>query len=271
MSIKSLLREWICGTPLQYIPVTVKKGLARGAKWTLFPFSAYWRGNTEMDIEAAIRCYGSIRGMTCWDLGAHFGIYTVGMAMAVGSEGQVVGFEPNPVSFDRCKRHVQMNSLNWAKLYNAAASDSDDLGKLFVGRGSAATTSHFAYEDETCNEKAAQIQVKKVIIDHLVERGEIRPPDFVKVDVEGHGAHAIKGASRTIARHRPIIVMSFHSEQELAGTRAILEPLGYCSFSCDGKEIGWSPSLYKTTVLRSKRSLYCREQQPVLRRAFDER
>src|SRR5438105_10018315 len=112
-TLKPILRDWICLTPIQYIPVRVKKGLARGAKWTLFPYSAYWRGQTEVDVDVAIRGYGSIRGMTCWDLGAHFGIYTVGMAMAVGRDGQVVGFEPNPASFDRCRRHVRMNRLSW--------------------------------------------------------------------------------------------------------------------------------------------------------------
>ena len=73
-NLKALASSLIARTPIQYFPVTVQKGLARGASWTLFPYSANWRGNTELDVEAAIRLHGSIRGATCWDLGTHFGI-----------------------------------------------------------------------------------------------------------------------------------------------------------------------------------------------------
>lgn len=105
-SLKTIVSQVITQTSIQYLPVTVKKGLAQEARWTLFPCSAYWRGDIESDVEPAVRLYGCIRGATCWDLGAHFEIDTVGMAMAVGSEGQVVGFEPDPISFKRCQRHV---------------------------------------------------------------------------------------------------------------------------------------------------------------------
>lgn len=249
-NLKSLAFSLITQTPIQYFPVTVQKGLAQGAHWTLFPYSAYWRGNTELDVEAAIRLHGSIRGATCWDLGTHFGIYTVGMAMAVGSEGQVAGFEPDPISFKRCQRHVQMNSLSWVKLFNAAVSQSEGSSSLICSQGAGASTSHFAYEDERPDSTFAKVTVQTVVLDKLVEGGEIRPAQFIKVDVEGHGAKALLGARQTITAHRPTIVMSFHSQWELDGSREILEPLGYRAFTVEGKELEWSASIFRTTVLR---------------------
>ena len=249
-NLKALASSLIARTPIQYFPVTVQKGLARGASWTLSPYSAYWRGNTELDVEAAIRLHGSIRGATCWDLGTHFGIYTVGMAIAVGSEGQVAGFEPDPISFKRCQRHIQMNSLRWVKLFNAAVSDSVGSSSLILNQGAGASTSHVAYEGEQPDNTIVKVTVQTVVIDKLVEDGKIRPADFIKVDVEGHGAKALLGARQTIAAHRPTIVMSFHSQWELDGTREILEPLGYRSFTVEGKELEWSASISHTTVLR---------------------
>ena len=249
-NIKSLASNLITQTPIQYLPVTVQKGLAQGARWTLFPYSAYWRGNTELDVEAAIRLHGSIRGATCWDLGTHFGIYTVGMAMAVGSAGQIAGFEPDQVSFNRCKRHVEMNSLSWVKLFNAAVSECEGSSSLILTQGAGASTSHFAYEDEQHDSTITKVTVQTVVLDKLVENGEIRPAQFIKVDVEGHGAAALSGARHTIATHRPTIVMSFHSQWELEGTREILEPLGYRSFTVEGRELEWSASIFRTTVLR---------------------
>lgn len=248
--IKTFASDWICRTPIQYFPVTVRKGVAKGARWTVLPYSAYWRGHTEDDIESAIRLYGNIPGGTCWDLGTHFGIYTVGMAMAVGNEGQVAGFEPDPVSFKRCQRHIQMNSLWWVKLINAAASDADGVGDFIVSCSPGTSTSHFAYEDETVKDKDARVAVPMILLDNLVDRGDIRPPQFIKVDVEGHGARALRGGRNTIAKHRPVIVMSFHSKWELDGTVEVLAPLGYRAFTSEGKELDWQSAIYRTAVLR---------------------
>jgi FkbM family methyltransferase len=249
-TLTTLVTQAITSTPIQYLPVTVQKGLAKGARWTLFPYSAYWRGNTELDVEAAIRLHGSVKGATCWDLGTHFGIYTVGMAMAVGNTGQVAGFEPDPVSFRRCQRHIRMNALNWVKLFNVAVSAVEGQSELILSQGSGASTSHLAYESELANANTAKVSIKMVTLDHLVAQGEIRPAQFIKVDVEGHGAKAIAGARQTIAAHRPTIVMSFHSHWELEGTQAILEPLGYRSFTPEGQDLSWESSIYRTTVLR---------------------
>ena len=83
-------------TGLQYWPVQVKSGIAAGARWTLFPWSAYWRGTQEPAMHRVLQSFGDMQGWSCWDLGAHFGIYSVGLARLVGPQGQVAAFEPNP-------------------------------------------------------------------------------------------------------------------------------------------------------------------------------
>lgn len=249
---RNMASKLLTHTPvIHYIPVTVREGMAKGARWTLAPYTSYWRGNTEMDVEAAISLHGSIRGGVCWDWGTHFGIYTVGMAMAVGEKGQVVGFEPDLASFKRCERHVLMNNQHWVKLYNAAVSDTEGEGNLIQYDGSDSTTSHFAYDDENLNHEAKTIKVRTIRIDNLVARGEILPAQFIKIDVEGYGAKALNGAFSTIKRHLPTLVMSFHSQPELDGTRNLLEPLGYQSFTCDGNKIDWQECLYHNRVLRA--------------------
>jgi FkbM family methyltransferase len=247
--LKDIASRLMWYTPLQYFPVRVRKGLAKGARWTFGPYSSYWRGHTEMDVEAAIRLHGGIRGATCWDLGTHFGIYTIGMARAVGSEGQVVGFEPDPISFKRCQRHVKMNALTWVKLFNAAVSNSKGLATLILNNGAGASTSHFAYEDEQTDGHVSKVSVQIITLDELVERNEIRPAQFIKVDVEGHGGKALHGAHKSIATYHPTLVMSFHSQCELDDTRELLEPLGYQSFTAEGEPLRWQDSIFRTTVL----------------------
>ncbi len=255
-SLKLFIRKLITQTPIQYFPVTVRKGLAKGARWTFFPNSSLWRGHTELDVEAAIRQYGSFPGVTCWDVGAHFGIYAVGMAIAVGPNGHVYGFEPDPIAFKRCELHIKMNSLHWMKLFNAAASDSEGFIHLILENGGGTGESRIARLNEVSENHAAIIKVSAVMLDKLVEQGQIRPPQFIKIDVEGHGAKVLLGAHKTIQEHLPVILICFHNQSELEDTRKLLQPLGYKSFTCDGSEISWDASIWRNTILR------CSTQHP---------
>lgn len=236
--------------PVQHVPVRVRSGLARGARWTLYPYSAYWRGSTEPDVERAIQEYGCLPGAACWDLGAHFGIYTVGMAMGVGSSGEIAAFEPDPVAYARCRRHVAMNTLSWVRLYDAAASDGRGFAPLIQSNGPGGSTSHFAYEDEDTSAHVARVTVPTIRLDDLVTSGELRLPDFIKVDVEGHAAKAIRGARHTLARVRPPLLISFHSAFEADDVRTLLEPLGYNAYSCESPEMAWEDVVYRTALLK---------------------
>jgi FkbM family methyltransferase len=184
--MKGRIGQWLGRTPLAYIPVRVRAGMAKGARWTLLPTSAYWRLGPEPEVEQAILQVGDLRGAACWDLGTHFGIFTIGLAFAVGPEGQVAGFEPDPASFARCQRHVRMNQLNQVKLFNTAASETSGTADLLLYNGQGTTASHLAYPGEG-GKGAVRLQVNSVRLDDLVEAGEIRPPQLIKVDVEGHG------------------------------------------------------------------------------------
>lgn len=109
----------LVGSTVGLLPVTIRRGAAQGTRWTLFPWSSYWRGTHEPEVQAAIMSLGGgdISGWNCWDLGAHFGLYSVALALRVGPEGQVAAFEPNPVSFARLERHRRMNGLDRLKTY----------------------------------------------------------------------------------------------------------------------------------------------------------
>ena len=87
-----------------------------------------------------------------------------------------------------------------------------------------------------------------VRLDDLYAREALRLPSFIKIDVENHGAEALEGA-RTLLAVRPSILMSFHSEQELAGTKSILETLGYRVTSVAGESVDWGQALYRTAIL----------------------
>jgi FkbM family methyltransferase len=240
--LKKLADFLLGASSLQYLPVRARGGLIRGARWTLYPFTSYWRGTS--DLEAVRWIDRFVRpGGVAWDLGAHFGLYTVGMATRVGATGQVVSLEPEPAAFARCRRHVGMNRLDWVRIFPLAASSTNGAVGLVSAEGAGSTTSYVT------RDPGAGPLLTSVRLDDLMARENLRPPDFVKVDVENHGAEALEGARGVLASARPNLLMSFHSEDELAGTQAILAPLGYRVLLLDGSPADWPAALYKTVLL----------------------
>jgi FkbM family methyltransferase len=213
---------------LQFLPVPILKGPARGKLWTFYPYSAYWRlGGHEPEMALAIELAGDLRGKVAWDCGAHFGIYTLVFSCLVGTEGQAVAFEPDPVSYERVSRHMRMNNAANVVALQVAASDATGESFIVVRSGSGATTSHLLYHDEILAEATPTKRIKCARPDDMVAAGRIRHPDFIKLDVEGHGGHALRGAAASIACSLPFIVASMHSSHEIEGMRSVLEPLGY--------------------------------------------
>jgi FkbM family methyltransferase len=227
---------------LGYFPVRVRAGRAKGARWTLLPFSSYWRrGEVEDDVAAAAAYLPTLDGITFWDMGAHFGIHTVGMAMSVGHSGQVAAFEPDPVAFQRLAHHVRINSLSNVRIFNFAASQKCGTAELFLPEGHrGGALSHLRYHATDNMIGTASICAETVALDDLVKTGRIRQPDFIKVDIQGHGAEALAGSINSIKEKLPVIAFSSHSAAEIEGTMSLLEPLGYIPCLTNGSPCDWS-------------------------------
>jgi FkbM family methyltransferase len=252
MKLRTLFSKILRRTPLSYFPVTVRKGPAKGTRWTLLPFSYNWRHGGEKDVQSGLRLAGDLQDRVCWDFGAHFGIHTVGMARLVGEHGEVASFEPDQVAFRRLEYHVRTNRLSNVRLFQAAVSDHAGSERLIVSENLGSSCSHFRYEDEPEPKSEQTAVVSTVVPDDLVSAGTIRLPDVIKVDVQGHGAKALGGSLKSIQRKRPIIIFSNHSPWELADTRRLLQPLGYRLRTPEGTAVDWEwLSSYGTAILVS--------------------
>jgi FkbM family methyltransferase len=239
--LKQLLDTIARVTGLGNLPVRARRGLVSGALWTLYPFSSYWRGTSDQEAIGWLDRFCRPGGATL-DLGAHFGLYTVAMALRVGPSGQVIALEPERAARAKCARHARLNRMDQVRIYPEAASATNGMIRLSEDGGVGSSTS-FVSQDP-----GAGTWLPCTRLDDLYAREGLRPPEFIKVDVENHGAEALSGAPGILAGH-PHILMSFHSEQELAGSRKILEPLGYRVISLAGKDAGWEEALYRTMIL----------------------
>ncbi len=227
--MSALLRRLLSTPVIARLPIRVVSGIAKGARWSFFPWTAYWRGTHEPEVQTRLLKMGDWTGKHIWDLGSHYGIFTIGLGRLVGPTGSVAAFEPNPLSYERLQLHVRRNRLNWVKTFLCAASDSTGSQRFFIYEGLETTSSHLAFEGETWNETIPTIQVNSRRLDDMVATGEINLPDFIKLDVEGHGHKALAGAKNAVAQSRPTFLIGLHSVPESEGILAVLEPLGYRS------------------------------------------
>lgn len=84
---------------------------------------------------------------------------------------------------------------------------------------------------------AAEVPIRTVAIDNLVEAGDIPPPRFVKIDVEGAEGLALLGMKRTIAAARPVLFVEC-SDAGRETAWGLLTSLGYrCRSAINGSSV----------------------------------
>jgi FkbM family methyltransferase len=161
------------------------------------------------------------RGGDFVDVGAHVGLYTIAAARALGGEGRVLAFEPNPSARARLEENVALNACSNVIVDSAAVSDEMGHATLHVPRHGDTAWSSL---DEGRVAEGACLDIETTTLDAEVDRLALRPA-VVKVDVEGCEADVVRGASRLL-RRRPALLIEL-VDQNAARVIAALARLGY--------------------------------------------
>lgn len=144
-------------------------------------------------------------GMVFFDVGAHYGFYTLLASVLVGPGGQVHAFEPTPDTYavlreNACRRdNIQIHNLVvWS---GETTLSLNDFGPRFSGYNS-------LYEPRLPGIKARTAArkhlVRAVSLDHYVRR-TASWPDFIKIDAESAEEHVLHGMENLLDRCQPIV------------------------------------------------------------------
>lgn len=145
-------------------------------------------------------------GSAFFDVGAHFGYFTLLAARLVGGSGVVHSFEPSSATFrilkgnTRKRKNVTVNNV-------AVFRTSGDISFKEYGLGSSAYATVFSPRFETAAQKAARgktVSVPTVSLDEYVEQTASRP-DFIKIDAESSELPILEGMSNVLSRWRPVL------------------------------------------------------------------
>jgi len=185
--------------------VRILRGPLRGKKWVKGSGpNAYWVGTYEV---ARLREFAGVlkQGDVVYDVGANVGIYTLHAGFGVGASGWVYAFEPLARNLHYLRQHVRLNNLqNCTIVENAICNQEGTLA--FSAAGWDPSMARICAEGE--------ISVPSTTLDICVYgKKHLRPPNVVKIDVEGAESEVLKGATRTISEFHPTMFLEIHGTE----------------------------------------------------------
>jgi len=166
-------------------------------------------------IEHALPDSGGI----VWDVGSHIGFHTLGFATLVGSNGRVIGFEPNPSNRQRLQQNIDRNPDLAARIEILPCCLSDQNGHYLFALShdidSGTSSMSFLAGTDPAMDPATSANWERQVVpartaDALIRDGLPRP-DVIKIDVEGAELLVLRGAAETIKREGPTVIVETHS------------------------------------------------------------
>ena len=217
--------------PLRLIPSTmvvpILPGRLKGKKWIAGSGNhGYWIGSYEYEKQNLF-AKTIQEGAVVYDIGAHVGFYTLLASEIVGPRGKVVAFEPLPINIHYLREHLRLNQCENVIVVEAAVAEQTGINFFEEG-----TNNYMG----TLSSKG-RLEVKVVSLDSLVSKGEIPPPDYMKIDVEGAEMLVLSGARQLLVNYHPTIFLATHGFDVHYQCCSFLQSMGYYLQSINGKDI----------------------------------
>ena len=159
-------------------------------------------GTYEMPIQDAIAEMLS-PGDVFFDIGANLGFFSLVAARAVGPEGRVYAFEPVPRNADAIRRCRNINNLPWIDVFVEAVGASSGKADMWIAKhpgGSALASA------DTPPDRLRKANVDLVSLDDAIAERGLRPPNLIKIDVEGAEHEVLEGLAKTLLAANPALL-----------------------------------------------------------------
>ena len=173
-------------------------------------------------------------GGTALDVGANIGHMTSVLAAKVGRTGRVLAFEPHPVVADRLAHNVEFAKQDTGatvELHRTALSDANGTAELIVPKTADANEGLATLSPGSGTVAAGIFTVPTARLDDLPNLDRI---DVIKMDVEGHEAAVLRGATRLLNAAAIAAIVFEEHEGPTSATCHILQAAGYTLF-----QTGW--------------------------------
>lgn len=141
-----------------------------------------------------------------FDLGAFIGLFSV-VAAKEAVNGLVYAFEPFKENINFLNRNLELNNISNVKVIEKAVWEKGMTIKI---RFDAVSPSSSGYLHVNKYENDIK-ELTAISIDEFVTVRNVERVDFIKMDIEGAERYALKGAFKTIKKHKPkLSICTYH-------------------------------------------------------------
>ena len=193
-------------------------------------------------------------GQNCIHIGASDARHSYVMSGIIGN-GQVYAFEPSSYSYCHLVLMVKLHRISNINTYNLAVSDKAGSVCLVTPEKSTGHAGRsFAYITglDNSNIKRTDIkadtttkeEVRTISIDDFVSQNHIKRIDFIRCDTEGSEMLILRGAVKTIEKHKPNLLIEIHNDalknifnSNAGEVTSFMFGFGYFMFREDGGNI----------------------------------
>lgn len=149
-------------------------------------------------------------GNVFWDIGAHYGYFSLIASELVGSAGKVISIEAAPKTFKMLLQNTK--DLTNTKALNFAVSDKDEkiVFHEFPNQYSEYNSTDVKqFEDEAWfkNTSVNRVEIDGIKLSTLQEHSPL--PQFIKIDVEGGEFDVIKSGIEMLHNNSVTIIMEY--------------------------------------------------------------
>ena len=219
-------------------PRNVARYLGYAAMRTLVEL--VWRSQVRSgDLTAALTDHFAADGTTVVDIGASWGLFSYHLAGLVGRTGAVFSYEPHPMNKPVLEKLVKARPN--VRFRPVAVSDligrADLQVPVFGSRHVTAQSSLAHGFDGQRGVRVDKVTVPTVRLDDEVGSRRV---DLVKIDVEGHEMSVLRGASLTLRKYLPPMLIEIeqrHLDYPIKDVFAEIEDIGYVLYFIDGAEL----------------------------------
>lgn len=184
------------------------------------------------DVEAKLlRSIGIKPAML--DVGANTGKYSYLLEDIVGPKNLYL-FEPLPHLYRQLRRRFRR-----ANVFNYALSNANgtrDIRVPYIDGTRFDTRATLSSYEEPSQTDKDEISVQLVTLDSIAQKVAFDSIGFVKIDVEGHEHAVLEGATQTITRFRPLLLIEIEARHHTFPITEIfsrIEGLGYKGYYID--------------------------------------
>lgn len=148
-------------------------------------------------------------GAVLWDIGANVGLYSCYAARRKSC--QVFAFEPSVFNLELLARNIWANDLSeLVTIIPLPLTDTlsnSTLNMTSTDWGGAMSTFDQSYtHDGSALKKVFEFRTIGVSMDDAVERLQVRPPDYIKMDVDGIEHLILKGGASVLRSVKGVLI-----------------------------------------------------------------